>query len=185
MSNLILIGGGARSGKSRFAVKLAETFGPRRVFLATAQARDPEMQERIRRHQAERENRFLTVECPTELPEAVMAQRHADVILIDCLTLFLANLLEQDLGNERILLRVDALVAAAARATVPVIIVSNEVGMGLVSMNDLGRRFQDLAGFSHQRIAVAATTIYLAALGCMLQLKPGPVCLVNPECTPT
>lgn len=180
MSNLTLVGGGARSGKSRFALGLAETYGPRRVFLATAEPRDPEMQERIRRHQAEREDRFLTVECPTDLPEAILSQRHADVILIDCLTLFLANLLERDLTDEKILLRVDALVAAAARTQAHVIVVSNEVGMGLVPLNELGRRFQDLVGFSHQRLARAASCVYLAALGCVLRIKPGPVTLAEP-----
>ncbi|MGC4070249.1 MAG: bifunctional adenosylcobinamide kinase/adenosylcobinamide-phosphate guanylyltransferase [Polyangiaceae bacterium] len=177
---LILVGGGARSGKSRFALALAESLGPRRTFVATAQALDGEMRTRIERHQRERELRaFRTVECPLAVPETVAGQPDTDVILIDCLTLWIANLLGEERTDDEILTRVDELVAAAVNATVPVIVVSNEVGLGLVAMNELGRRFQDVTGWAHQRLAAAASEIYFAALGCMMCLKPSPLRLVS------
>ena len=181
MGNLILVGGGLRSGKSRHAVYLAEQLGQRRVFLATAEAIDEEMRDRIRRHREERADRFHTIECPLELSDAVAAQNDCDVVLIDCLTLWLSNLLGAGYDNDTILCRVDALLTEIDRVCRPVVVVSNEVGMGLVSMNALGRRFQDLSGWAHQRLAAAATEIYLATLGCILRLKPGPLTLVSPS----
>jgi adenosylcobinamide kinase/adenosylcobinamide-phosphate guanylyltransferase len=181
MAKLILVGGGARSGKSRFAVQLAESLGPKRVFLATAEALDQEMHARIARHQIERAERFRTVDCPLRLPQAVVAQTDTDVQLIDCLTLWITNLLGQGLSNDDILSQVDQLIDAVATAPGHVIIVSNEVGMGLVSLHELGRRFQDCTGWAHQRLARAASEIYLAALGCVLRLKPAPVAVVSPE----
>lgn len=181
MANLILIGGGARSGKSRFAVSLAEGLGERRVFVATAEALDTEMQARITRHQAERAERFRTVECPLLLAETVANEASADVLLIDCLTLWITNLLGAGRSNEEILQQIDALVTAALETSATVIVVSNEVGMGLVSLHELGRRFQDLTGWAHQRLAAASSQIYLAALGCVIQLKPAPLTLVAPN----
>jgi adenosylcobinamide kinase/adenosylcobinamide-phosphate guanylyltransferase len=177
---LVLVGGGARSGKSRYALALAESQGPRRTFVATAQPLDGEMRTRIERHQRERALRdFRTVECPLAVPEVISAQTDTDVILIDCLTLWIANLLGEERSDDAILARVDELVASAVNAAVPVIVVSNEVGLGLVAMNELGRRFQDLTGWAHQRLAAAASEIYFAALGCMLCLKPPPLRLVS------
>jgi adenosylcobinamide kinase/adenosylcobinamide-phosphate guanylyltransferase len=181
MANLILVGGGARSGKSSYAVNLAERLGPKRAFLATAEALDPEMTDRIARHKFERANRFRTVECPLLLPEAVAAQTDVDVQLIDCLTLWISNLLGQELSNEEVLGRIDQLLDAIAAVPGNVIVVSNEVGMGLVSLHELGRRFQDCTGWAHQRIARVASEIYLAALGCVLRLKPSPIAVVSPE----
>jgi adenosylcobinamide kinase / adenosylcobinamide-phosphate guanylyltransferase len=180
MANLILVGGGSRSGKSRYALKLAETLGEARAFLATAEARDMEMGERIRRHQVERADRFLTIECPIQLPSTVVSQGDSDVILIDCLSLWLSNLLGVGHSNDAILGQVDQLIDAIANVRAHVIAVSNEVGMGLVSLNELGRRFQDLSGWAHQRLSPVATEIYLAALGCVLRLKPAPLALVSP-----
>jgi adenosylcobinamide kinase/adenosylcobinamide-phosphate guanylyltransferase len=179
MADLILVGGGARSGKSRYALTRAEQLGHNRVFVATAEAFDDEMRSRIARHQAERQLRFRTVECPIELPSAIRAERNCDVILVDCLTLWITNLLGQDRTNDEILEAVDDLAAAVSECVAPVIIVTNEVGLGLVSLHELGRRFQDLAGFSHQRLASKASEIYFAALGCVLRLKPAPLTVVS------
>lgn len=183
MANLILIGGGARSGKSRFAVQYAERLGSRRVFLATAEALDPEMHARITRHQMERADRFRTIDCPLKVPEAVLAESAADVILIDCLTLWITNLLGQGLSNDDILSAIDHLIESAVKVAGHVIVVTNEVGMGLVSLHELGRRFQDCTGWAHQRLARHASEIYLATLGCVLRLKPAPLSIVSPEST--
>jgi adenosylcobinamide kinase/adenosylcobinamide-phosphate guanylyltransferase len=179
MANLILVGGGARSGKSRFAVHRAEQLGNRRVFIATAEALDQEMQARITRHQQERANRFRTIDCPIRLPETVLAQTDVDVMLIDCLTLWITNLLGHGLSNDDILKEVDRLIESIAKVSAHVIVVSNEVGMGLVSLHELGRRFQDCTGWAHQRLANQASEIYLAALGCVLRLKPEPLLVVS------
>jgi adenosylcobinamide kinase/adenosylcobinamide-phosphate guanylyltransferase len=180
MANLILIGGGQRSGKSRFALQLAESVQGKRVFLATAEPRDAEMQARILRHQRERADRFITDECPLAMPDAILRHTDASVVVVDCLSLWLNNLLALGLANEAILDAIDRLIVATQQARAQVLLVSNEVGMGLVALNELGRRFQDLSGWAHQRLATTAAEIYLAALGCVLRLKPNPVELIVP-----
>jgi adenosylcobinamide kinase/adenosylcobinamide-phosphate guanylyltransferase len=179
VARLILIGGGARSGKSSFALAHARSLGPRRVFLATAQALDEEMRARIDRHRRERSADFVTVEEPLALPEA-LGRCGADVVLIDCLTLWLSNLLCADVAPEAILRRVDALAAAAVARAAPTLVVTNEVGMGVVPETPLGRAFRDVAGSAHQRLAAASDEIYAALLGTILRLRPGPVEAVGP-----
>jgi adenosylcobinamide kinase/adenosylcobinamide-phosphate guanylyltransferase len=175
MGCLMLVGGGMRSGKSRFALELAESLGQRRCFVATGRITDEEMRQRIERHQRERADRYRTVECPVELPRVLATLDDADVVVIDCLTFWIANLLEQSLSNEEILAQLDAVVVAAQDRDFKTIVVTNEVGMGLVGMSEVGRRFQDVTGWAHQRLADAATEIYVAILGCMLRILPAPV----------
>jgi adenosylcobinamide kinase/adenosylcobinamide-phosphate guanylyltransferase len=171
---MILIGGGARSGKSAFALARARRLGARRVFVATAEALDDEMRVRIERHRQERGAAFTTLEVPRKLPE-VLATVEADVVVIDCLTLWLSNLLVADLPALTIHAQVDALTTVLARRRFHALLVSNEVGMGIVPETPLGRAFRDLAGWAHQRLARAADEIYLAAMGMVLRVHPGPV----------
>jgi adenosylcobinamide kinase/adenosylcobinamide-phosphate guanylyltransferase len=176
----ILVGGGVRCGKSAFALRLAQGLGSRRVFLATAQAFDAEMSERIAAHRLERAQLFRTVEEPLALPEAVRAEAdHADVIVIDCLTLWLSNLILSDAHSARVAARVDELAAVLAVRSCHVIMVTNEVGMGLVPENALGRLFRDCAGRAHQRLARECDEVYAGVLGCILRLRPAPVELVT------
>jgi adenosylcobinamide kinase / adenosylcobinamide-phosphate guanylyltransferase len=177
---VILIGGGVRSGKSAFALVRARALGTRRAFLATARAYDAEMEARIARHRAERAGDFETLEVPVALPEAIAALDHCDVAVVDCLTLWLSNLLVDRVGPEEIEARVEALAGALRTAPCPVVLVTNEVGMGIHPETALGRLFRDLAGRAHQRIARAADEIHLAALGTILRLRPGPVEVVVP-----
>jgi len=172
MSELILVGGGARSGKSAFALALARSLGPRRAFVATAEARDLEMRERIARHREERGAEFSTVEEPLELARAVSALRGVDVAVIDCLTLWLSNLLLRGERPEEIAASVEGLLAALATAP---ILVTNEVGMGVVPESALGRAFRDVAGRAHQVLAARADRLYLAVLGTVLRIRPGPI----------
>ena len=174
---LILVGGGARSGKSRFAQALAERLGPRPTFVATAEALDDEMSRRIARHRAERGVSFETIEEPVALAEALdaCADAGAEVVLVDCLTLWVSNLLVRDVAPDDLEARVARLEAALARRRGHVLLVTNEVGMGLVPDNPLGRAFRDALGGLHQRLSAAADEIYLAALGTVLRLRPGPV----------
>jgi adenosylcobinamide kinase/adenosylcobinamide-phosphate guanylyltransferase len=176
---LILIGGGARSGKSRLGLACAHALGHRRLFIATAEPSDDEMRDRIARHRAERGAVFETLEEPRALPEAIAADRAHDVILVDCLTLWISNLLVDGLAADAVEARVGALMAALAGRRAHVVIVSNEVGMGLVPDTPLGRVFRDVTGRAHQRIAAVADELYLAAMGVLLRLRPGPVEVVT------
>jgi len=170
---LILVGGGARSGKSAFALALGRQLGERRAFLATAQDLDAEMEARIASHRRERGDEFVTLEEPLDVPGAVARVRLADVLVIDCLTLWISNLLLRGDAPQRVADEVARLAAALEAGPFHAILVTNEVGMGLVPETPLGRAFRDAAGRAHQALAGRAHRVYLAALGCMVRLKPG------------
>lgn len=163
---LILITGGVRSGKSRKALSLAEPYAEK-LFVATAAAGDGEMHERIVRHRAERGPGWTTVEEPLDLAGAMNVSPDA-VAVVDCLTLWTSNAMFAEIDVEPAL---DAFLAAAARRNAPVIIVTNEVGWGIVPEYETGRRFRDLAGLVNQRVAAAADTVWLMVSGLELRLK--------------
>lgn len=170
MSGHSLILGGARSGKTSFAEKLAVRESVRPLYLATAQALDDEMRERVRTHQVQRHPKFSTLEEPIALPSALRsAEGIHDIILVDCLTLWMSNLL----GSGRdVAAAVDDLVGALGEIEgSQVIVVSNEVGLGIVPDNAMARSFRDLAGSAHQRLADICTNVYFVAAGLPLVLK--------------
>ena len=173
--HIVLVGGGARSGKSTFALLRARELGPRRLFVATARRYDAEMSARIDRHVAERGREFDTIEEPLALPEALGRAAGYDVAVVDCLTLWMSNLLIDGAGPETVEARVEDLVRALSRAPSHVVLVTNEVGMGLHPETALGRTFRDLAGRAHQQLAAAADEVYLAVMGLLVRLKPSPV----------
>jgi adenosylcobinamide kinase/adenosylcobinamide-phosphate guanylyltransferase len=178
-SKRILIGGGVRSGKSAFALALARQLGRRRAFVATAQGLDDEMRARVARQQAERGGDFRTIEEPVDLP-AVLGRLHdVDVTVVDCVTLWLSNLLVRGDDEAAILARVDELVATLAQVRFHVVVVTNEVGMGVHPETAVGRLFRDVAGRAHQRLARCADEIYFAALGVMIRLAPEPIGVVT------
>jgi len=164
--------GGVRSGKSRYAQQLAE--GTDRVlFVATAEARDDaEMQAKIERHRSDRPRHWTTVEEPIELARILSKPYDAQVILIDCLTIFTANMLER-FGEQTTAThpQVEALCSALANARCSVILVSNEVGSGVVPAYALGRQFRDLVGDINQRVAAVATNVVFMIAGLPLALK--------------
>ncbi len=160
-----------RSGKSAFAVELAGRGGRTWAYVATAEALDDEMRARVVRHRAERGPDVPTIEAPLELASAVR-DVDADAVVIDCLTLWLSNLLCQDVSIEDALVRVDELLGAVADSSADVIVVTNEVGMGVVPPSPLGRAFRDLTGFAHQRLSAAADEVYWAVMGQILRIKP-------------
>jgi adenosylcobinamide kinase/adenosylcobinamide-phosphate guanylyltransferase len=168
----VLVLGGARSGKSRTALQLAESASSDRIYIATAQAFDGEMRERIAQHQAERDGSWRTVAAPLDLPQAVQTQTTpGKAVLVDCLTLWLSNvvLAEHDLAREA-----DRLVEAVRDARGPLILVSNEVGQGIVPSTPLGRTFRDEQGRLNQRIAEACDAVVFVAAGCPILLRPAP-----------
>jgi adenosylcobinamide kinase/adenosylcobinamide-phosphate guanylyltransferase len=138
------------------------------------------MRERIARHRRERGGEFSTVEEPIALTAALRAIKDADVVVIDCLTLWLSNLLLRDGTEAQILAQVDDLCAALSQRAFHAMVVTSEVGMGIVPESALGRAFRDLAGFAHQRLARCADEIHLAVLGCVLRVRPAPVELQAP-----
>ena len=173
---LVLVGGGVRCGKSAFAIERARRLGERRLYIATAEALDDEMSQRIAAHRTERGAAFETIEEPLLLPEALLDAR-ADVVVVDCLTLWLSNLLMREPSEQVLETRIGALVSALCARRFHTIVVTNEVGMGLVPESALGRRFRDSAGRAHQRIAAICDEVYFGMLGSMLRLRPEPVCL--------
>ncbi len=167
MPPLTLVLGGARSGKSRHAEQLVTAHEAPWIYVATAEAFDDEMRERIAEHQARREIGWRTVEAPVDLPDALV--RHGSMpVLVDCLTLWLTNLM---LGNHDILAATDALAAALERRQAPVVLVSNEIGLGLVPETPLGRAFRDEAGRLNQRVAAVADRVLFMVAGLPMTVK--------------
>jgi adenosylcobinamide kinase / adenosylcobinamide-phosphate guanylyltransferase len=161
--------GGARSGKTREALRLAEASGKSLVYVATAQAFDDEMRERIAHHRDERGAAWTTIEEPLDLAGTITRQANADrLLLVDCLTLWLTNVV---LGEHDVAVYVAALKTAIAQRAGPLVLVSNEVGLGIVPDNALARRFRDEQGRLNQIVAALADRVTLMAAGLPLQLK--------------
>jgi adenosylcobinamide kinase/adenosylcobinamide-phosphate guanylyltransferase len=171
---LTLVLGGARSGKSGFAQAQAEAQAeaqgvpPNLVMIVTGQAFDDEMRQRIEQHRRERGAAWRTVEAPLDLPEALGRVGDDDVVVVDCLTLWLSNLMlaEQDVATAT-----DALLACVRRIKNPLWLVSNEVGLGIVPENALARRFRDEAGRLHRLLAAQADHVVLMVAGLPLKVK--------------
>lgn len=178
-AKITLVMGGCRSGKSRFALDAAlQIPGKQKIFLATSVPTDPEMDQRVARHQAERGGDWQTIEEPVMIHETIeQASKTADVILVDCLTLWTSNLLMADYGEPEVMTAVGLLTRTLQQSPCPVFLVSNEVGQGIVPDNALARQFRDLAGLVNQKIAAMADQVILTVAGIALPIKPG---LINP-----
>ena len=167
VAKLTLVLGGARSGKSRYAESLIAAMPPPWTYVATAEAGDAEMTERINAHRARRGTQWKTIEAPRELAKALAACENVPV-LVDCLTMWLSNLMlaQADIDGEIARLE-KALTAAGA----PLVLVANEVGYGIVPDHPLGRRFRDLQGILNQRVAARADRVVLVVAGLPLAVK--------------
>lgn len=168
MRHLTLVLGGARSGKSRYAEGLIETLPAPWAYIATAQAYDDEMRERIATHRARRPSGWETVDAPLDLPEAIAAMPAGRPVLVDCLTLWLTNLI---LAERDTVAATAALISTCERVFGPIVLVSNEVGLGIVPENALARRFRDEAGRLHQALAARAGRVVFMVAGLPMQVK--------------
>jgi adenosylcobinamide kinase/adenosylcobinamide-phosphate guanylyltransferase len=164
-TRVFLITGGARSGKSRYAEEQARGIGARRLYVATAEAKDEEMAQRITEHKRRRGSDWLTVEEPLELEAALLSQRgKVDCAVVDCLTLWISNLLAQR-DEAEVKKKVEELVARLPSLDFDVFLVTNEVGSAIVPDNPLARKFRDLMGWANQRFAKAAHEVVLMVTG--------------------
>ncbi|WP_366943604.1 bifunctional adenosylcobinamide kinase/adenosylcobinamide-phosphate guanylyltransferase [Parasphingopyxis sp.] len=163
----MLILGGARSGKSRHALELAKKMPAPYVFVATAEAHDAEMKERICRHRSERGSEWRTIEAPIALADAI-DQAPTATVLIDCCTIWLSNIMLAGRDTDGDMKR---LIAAIRGSANPIVMVSNEVGYGIVPDTPLGRRFRDVHGRMNQRLAEISETVELVVAGIPLRIK--------------
>jgi len=172
--NSMLVLGGCRSGKSRYAEEWINSRFERKLFVATlaAAANDEEMQRRVELHRKRRDDTWQTVEVPLQLTTILLRHQHeADVILVDCLSMWISNCLLAEMTDAAIEEEVVKLAETVQKLAVPVVLVANEVGLGLVPDNQLGRRFRDLAGWANQQLASVCAKVTFVAAGLPLTLK--------------
>ncbi len=177
MKKIVLIIGGCRSGKSRYALALASQVADKNnIFIATLVPGDDEMKARVQSHQKERDRHWKTFEAPIRLPEAVNDHGlKGNVVVVDCLTLWLSNLLLESDDPKSVEDQINALIHALETAQCSIFLVSNEVGTGIVPENRLARLFRDLAGFANQKVAACADSVVWMVAGIPVLVKnPGP-----------
>lgn len=168
--SIIFVTGGARSGKSTFALNLARDTQEAVTFIATAQAFDTEMTERIQKHKLERPPEWTTLEAPTEVKTA-LENTQTRVVILDCLSLLVSNLMLENFSETEILARIQNALELAKNRDLKLIVVSNEVGSGIVPEYPLGRAFRDVLGRANQTVAAASSEAYLLVAGLALRLK--------------
>ena len=173
MKETIFVIGGCRSGKSRYALSLAQNLtAGKKIFIATCIPHDDEMKRRVSLHQDERGTEWETVEAPVNLPEAIVdCSREADVLLVDCLTLWINNLFGETIEEEKIYGHIEELTKAVEAAACSVILVSNEVGMGIVPENEIARLYRDILGRANQEVAACVRKVYWTVAGIPVSVK--------------
>jgi adenosylcobinamide kinase/adenosylcobinamide-phosphate guanylyltransferase len=168
----ILVIGGCRSGKSRHALHLAEQISGQKIFIATCIPQDKEMAQRVLHHQRQRSDTWKNIEVPIFLPEAINTYGVKEsVLLVDCLTLWINNLIMHDEDLTKIDAHVAALTRSLEKIECPVLLVSNEVGCGIVPENNIARRFRDIAGFTNQKVAGCADRVIWMVAGIPVKIK--------------
>ena len=172
MKETILVIGGCRSGKSRHALHLAEQLTGKKIFIATCIPQDKEMEQRVLHHQQQRDGTWRTLEVPIFLPEAITQQSlEGNVLLVDCLTLWINNLIMDYQNAAKIDIQITELIRSFERSKCPVILVSNEVGCGIVPENKLARQFRDIAGFVNQKVAGCVDRVIWMVAGIPVKIK--------------
>jgi len=175
MGNLIFITGGARSGKSKYATRLAKNMTREVIFLATGTAKDEEMKKRIEEHKKSRPAWWKTIEEANDIaPILLKIKPSCKLVIIDCLTFFVSNLLLNKVSEKVILERTKRMAEIILQAHYTTIVVSNEVGGGIVPDNELGRKFRDIIGLANQIMAESAQKVYLIVSGIPIKLKENP-----------
>jgi len=173
VKELIFIIGGCRSGKSTYALQTAERIpAEKKIFIATCLPQDDEMKQRVAKHQTARSQNWITVEEPLHLPEAILQNsRRAEVILIDCLTLWVNNLLMETDDEKQLEQTISQLINTLEKTTRPIVLVSNEVGTGIVPENKLARQYRDIIGLVNQAVAKTASKVIWMVAGIPVTVK--------------
>jgi adenosylcobinamide kinase/adenosylcobinamide-phosphate guanylyltransferase len=173
VNKIIFIIGGCRSGKSTYAMQTAEKVpAEQKIFIATCVPQDDEMKRRVARHQKERSQNWVTVEASLDLPEAILQNsRRGNVILVDCLTLWVSNLLMETSDEKKIEEAISQLIDTLEKATCPIVLVSNEVGSGIVPENPLARQYRDIIGLANQAVAKTAGKVIWMVAGIPVTVK--------------
>ena len=173
MGSFTFVTGGCRSGKSSYAQQRAESLSSdNRLYVATLQPMDTEMDKRVSDHKAQRDDSWYTIEEPYDIVRVIEEEQgNAGVILVDCITLWITNLFMAEQGEDEILEFVEAFADAAAASSTPIVTVSNEVGMGIVPDNALSRKFRDIQGAANQRIAARAHNVIFTVSGIPMVVK--------------
>ncbi len=173
MKKTVFFLGGCRRGKSSYALETAQKFsGNNKLFIATCIPHDDEMKQRVARHREERSQAWETVEAPIRLPEAIIENSPGvDAIIVDCLTLWVSNLLMDSDDSDKIEMQIPRLTDAIKKSHCPIVLVSNEVGQGIVPENKLARQFRDLAGYVNQAVAECADQVVWMVAGIPVTIK--------------
>jgi len=172
MSSITFIIGGARSGKSKLAIKLAREAKNRVCFIATCRPEDYEMRIRVRRHKSSRPNSWRTIEEPRNLTRAIRKAANSKCVIIDCITLWISNLIISGMNKKEILKMTSEVISAIKKFKLNALIVSNEVGLGIVPDNRVARDFRDIAGEVNQLFAQKADKVYFVVSGIPMTIKP-------------
>jgi adenosylcobinamide kinase/adenosylcobinamide-phosphate guanylyltransferase len=173
LKEIVFVIGGCRSGKSSHALQTAEKMpGNRKIYLATCVPQDDEMKQRVAKHQKERSQNWVTVEEPLHLPEVILENSlKADVMLVDCLTLWVSNLLMETDDEKQLEKRIAQLIGSLEKATGPIVLVSNEIGTGIVPENKLARQYRDIIGLVNQAVAKTASKVIWMVAGIPVTVK--------------
>lgn len=173
VNEITFITGGCRSGKSTYALQLAERLpAEKSIFIATCAPQDEEMKQRVAKHQRQRSRNWITIEEPLRLPEAILQNsRREEVILIDCLTLWVSNLLMETDDAKQLEQTISKLIHSLEKAKGPVVLVSNEVGTGIVPENRLARQYRDIIGLVNQAVAQTAGKVIWMVAGIPATIK--------------
>lgn len=174
MKQIMFVLGGCRSGKSTYALRYADSLAAdAKIFIATCQPEDDEMRLRVKNHQKERGANWRVIEVPVDLPEAISQHGSGNtVVLADCLTMWISNLMMAELATEAIEAKIAELCKALQNTAATVVLVSNEVGTGIVPENGLARAYRDLVGTANRQVAAVAGTVVMTVAGIPVTIKP-------------
>ena len=171
MKKIVFITGPVRSGKSNFAVKLAKKWGKKVIFLATCRPADNEMRKRIKKHKKSRPGEWKVIEENIDISPVIKNTGKDKLVIIDCITLWLSNLLLSGLKEKKITKKINEFLLMLKKTKSSIVIVSNEVGWGIVPDNELSRIFRDIIGIAHQKISEVSHEVYLLVSGIALKIK--------------